>query len=122
MSAVRKKWVVGEVERSRGTLSGEIHSAGSVFPDSRAGRHPRTGAGHFRGCGEGGSGRNERGGRRFDVKASLCRRWPGCGIHETERATVSAGAGREGVRVGCALYSPGRQAVGSLTDFTQGVN
>ena len=114
MSAVRKRWVVSEVERSRGTLSGEIRSAGGVFPDSRAGRHPGTGAGHFRGCGEGGSGRNERSGRRFDVKASLSRRWPGCGIHGTERAVVSA-------RVGCALYSPGRQAVGSLTDFTQGV-
>jgi len=109
-SVYRKRWVVGEVERSRGTLSGEIRSASSVFPDSRAGRHPGTRTGHFRGCGEGGSGGNERRGRGFDVKASLGRRWPGCGIHGTERAAVSAGVGREGVRVGCALYSPGRQA------------
>ena len=104
ISAVyRKRWVVGKIERGRGTLSSEIYSACSVFSDSRAGRHSSgTGAGHLRGCGEWGGRRNERRGKRFDVKASLGRRWLRCGIHGTERAAVSVRlrALTEGARAG----------------------
>ena len=89
--APRERSVVGEIERSGRTLGGESHCTRCVLPDTRAGGHPRTGAGrHFWGCGEGGGG----------------------GMGGEETASVSRLAWVDGVGSGVGFIEPNVPLVG----------